>query len=524
MTLFRFLYEILSVVFRGVGSILKGLGNGIITIFSFKTYKQLIDFYSKELNMNEWVLVIILIAVFLIIAILVGYILYYIFRKYFLLRKKLVNQESLLEEINTLNDQVEGLVKENEKIAEIYSGIKPNSNNGKISGNTPATPGNSSSPEAGQEPGEEGEEPEEEVADEDIRFPQLYRIDQLNKKTKIVNYNNTQTLPELVDDFRCFSAGQLHLYYSVEMLRVFFSGLACGKMLIFQGISGTGKTSLAYAWSKFNKSDPCISSVQPSWRDRTDFFGYMNEFTKRFNETGALVELYSALYDDRCHTIVLDEMNLARVEYYFAEVLSILEMPNRAEWNVSLVTNKVPNDPVKLDNGKIRLNGNVWYIGTINNDDSTFAVTDKVYDRAMPIDINTKIDPFDCRHQEALDLNSVYLESLFKKACEDYPVTEKSLKSLAAIDNFMITNFKISFGNRIMKQLNIFVPVFVACGGEEVDGIDYFVAKKILRKLEQQNIAYIRDAIDPFIEELNKYFGKDKMKECIGYVSMLKKG
>ena len=522
MTLFRFFYEILSVIFRGIGSVLKGIGNGFITIFSFKTYKQLIDFYSKELKISEWVLVIILIVIFIVVAVLVGYILYYIFRKYFLLRKKLVNQESLLEEINNLNDQVEGLVKENEKIAEIYSGIKPNSNNGKMDGTT-----NPTSTDSTTEPTEEGENPEEaedDVADEDIRFPQLYRLDKLNKKTKIVNYNNTQTLPELVDDFRCFSASQLHLYYSVEMIRVFFGGLACGKMLIFQGISGTGKTSLAYAWSKFNKSDPCIASVQPSWRDRTDFFGYMNEFTKRFNETGALVELYSALYDDRCHTIVLDEMNLARVEYYFAEVLSILEMPNRAEWNVSLVTNTVENDPVKLNNGKIRLNGNVWYIGTINNDDSTFAVTDKVYDRAMPIDINTKINPFDCRNQEALDLNSVYLESLFKKACEDYPISEKSLKSLSQIDNFMITNFKISFGNRIMKQLNIFVPVTVACGGDEVAGIDYFVAKKILRKLEQQNIAYIRDAIDPFIDELNRLFGKDKMKECIDYVSMLKKG
>ena len=522
MTLFRFLYEILSVIFRGIGSILKGIGNGFITIFSFKTYKQLIDFYSKELKINEWVLVIILIAIFIVVALLLGYILYYIFRKYFLLRKKLVNQESLLEEINNLNDQVEGLVKENEKIAEIYSGIKPNSNTDKMEEIKNPTSTNSSADSLAE--GENAEELDDGVADEDIRFPQLYRLDKLNKKTKIVNYNNTQTLPELVDDFRCFSASQLHLYYGVEMIRVFFGGLACGKMLIFQGISGTGKTSLAYAWSKFNKSDPCIASVQPSWRDRTDFFGYINEFTKRFNETGALVELYSALYDDRCHTIVLDEMNLARVEYYFAEVLSILEMPNRAEWNVSLVTNTVANDPVKLNNGKIRLNGNVWYIGTINNDDSTFAVTDKVYDRAMPIDINTKIDPFDCRNQEALDLNSVYLESLFKKACEDYPVSEKSLKSLAQIDNFMITNFKISFGNRIMKQLKIFVPVTVACGGDEVTGIDYFVAKKILRKLEQQNIAYIRDAIDPFIDELNRLFGKDKMKECIDYVSMLKKG
>ncbi len=520
MTLLRFLYEVLSIVFRGIGKIFSGLFDGVKTIFSISYYKKIISFYSKELNISEWVLTVILLVILLLIILLIGYIIYYLFKKYITFRKKLVNQESLLEEINSLNDQVESLVKENEKIADIYSGITPNSH-GSLATDTNAS--SEITPTVGEN-GEVETTEEDDVADEDIRFPQLYRLDKLNAKTKIVNYNNTQTLAELIDDFRCFSASQLHLYYNEDLLRVFFGGLACGKMLIFQGISGTGKTSLAYAWSKFNKSDPCISSVQPSWRDRTDFFGYINEFTKRFNETGALVELYRALYDDRCHTIVLDEMNLARVEYYFAEVLSILEMPNRAEWNVALVTNTVENDPIKLDNGKIRLNGNVWYIGTINNDDSTFAVTDKVYDRAMPIDINTKIAPFDCRNQEALDLNSTYLESLFKKACEDNPVSDKGLKNLATVDNFMITNFKISFGNRIMKQLKIFVPVYVACGGDETSGIDYFVAKKILRKLEQQNIAYIRDAIDPFIEELNRLFGKDKMKECIDYVSMLKKG
>jgi len=309
----------------------------------------------------------------------------------------------------------------------------------------------------------------------------------------------------------------------MSLLRVFFAGLACGKMIILQGISGTGKTSLAYAWSKFNKLNPCVASVQPSWRDRSDFFGYLNDFTKRFNETDALVEIYRSLYDDRIHTVILDEMNLARVEYYFAEVLSILEMPSRDEWIVSLVTNHVDNDPKKLDNGRLRLNGNIWYIGTINNDDSTFLVTDKVYDRAMPIDINTKIDPFECREQEAIDLNSEYLEAQFKKAMQDHPVSEENLKKVAEMDNYVIKHFRVAFGNRIMKQLKTFVPVYVACGGDEIDAIDYFIAKKILRKFEQLNISYIRDEFDPFIKWLRDNFGKEKMFECIDYMELLKK-
>ena len=407
----RFFYEILSIVFGGIAQIFKGIWNGLVGIFDFKKYSSLIDNYAEDFNGSEWVLVALTIAILVIIVGLIVFILVYLIRKYIRFRKTLVEQEDLLDEVGDLNERVEHLVKENERILAMkvsQLGLKPG--------------------ESDTVDGEDAENSEEEQ-DEfgHLRFPQLARVDRELKSTSIVDFNNNQSLEQLVDDFRCFAASKLHLYYDVSLLRVFFAGLACGKMIILQGISGTGKTSLAYAWSKFNTLTPCVASVQPSWRDRSDFFGYLNEFTKKFNETDALVELYTALYDDRIHTVILDEMNLARVEYYFAEVLSILEMPSRAEWLVSLVTDKAEGDPVKFDNGKLRLGGNIWYIGTINNDDSTFLVTDKVYDRAMPIDINTKVLPFDCRFQDAIDLNSEYLESLFKKAVEEHPVSEKNL-------------------------------------------------------------------------------------------------
>ena len=83
--------------------------------------------------------------------------------------------------------------------------------------------------------------------------------------------------------------------------------------------------------------------------------------------------------------------------------------------------------------------------------------------------------------------------------------------------------FKVAFGNRIVSHLGKFVSAYVACGGDEVEGIDYFIAKKILRKFEQLNIAYIKDEIDGFVTFLDKTFGKGKMKECIEYVLRLKK-
>ena len=330
------------------------------------------------------------------------------------------------------------------------------------------------------------------------------------------------TLEELVDNFRCYNASQLRLYYDNYLLRAFIAGLACSRLIILQGISGTGKTS-GLCMGKFVKNDSCIASVQPSWRDKTELLGYFNEFTKKFNESNVLAKLYRATFDDDVHTIVLDEMNIARVEYYFAEMLSILEMPSRDEWIIELVPNSWDSDPKKIINGKLKLPVNIWYIGTINNDDSTFMVADKVYDRAMPIDINTKVPPFKCRDQEAIEINASYLESLFEAAVEEHPISDKSLQRIREMDDFVIKHFRIAFGNRIMKQLGIFVPVYIASGGKEIEAIDYFIAKKILRKFDQLNISLIRDEIDPFIAYLNKEFGNGVMKECIDYLERLKK-
>lgn len=173
--------------------------------------------------------------------------------------------------------------------------------------------------------------------------------------------------------------------------------------------------------------------------------------------------------------------------------------------------------------GKLKIPPNIWYIGTINNDDSTFAVTDKVYDRAMPIDINEKGQPFEPIETDSKNINYTYLKKAFKDAIQENEVSEDTLNKIEEIDNYVMQHFRIAFGNRIVSHLKKFVPVYIACGGDEIDGVDYFLARKVLRKFEQLNISFIRDEIDPYIDLLNKTFGKDKMKECIEYMLRLKK-
>lgn len=506
-TFIRFFYEFISIFIEGIFTIVNGVVHGITQIVNYNEYRKIIDSYKGNFEGPEWLFVGIAIAVLVIIVGLVVLLIFFAIRKMLKFGKGKLNQEELLNEIANLHSQVQDLMKEKDEIMAMkvsQLGLKPDEK--------PTTD-------------EDVVEPEEEKKENAnlIRFPKLDMIDQKYKTFKPKNYGNSFTLEDLVDDFRCFAASQLRLYYDKSLLIPFFGGLACGKLIILQGISGTGKTSLAYAWGKFVKQDSCIASVEPSWRDKTELLGYFNEFTKKFNETDVLAELYIAGHDDDVHTIILDEMNIARVEYYFAEMLSILEMPSRDEWIIELVTNSWPDDPKRIVNGKLKLPGNLWYIGTINNDDSTFMVTDKVYDRAMPIDINTKVDPFKCREQEAIDINSSYLESLFKTAIETKPVSAKNLEKIKIMDEYVIKHFRIAFGNRIMKQLNTFVPVYMACGGKEIDGIDYFLARKVFRKFDQLNIMLIRDEIDPFIDYLDKEFGEKAMKECIDYFERLKK-
>lgn len=510
-TYIRFLFEFMSVFFSGLITIVMGFFNGFVQMFNIPEYLNVIDFYRKDLKVAEWVLVVVAIVVMLIVLSLIVLLIVFFIKKFIKFRKTLVEQESMLAEIGELNKQVATLVEEKEKILAMkvsQLGLKP-----------------------GEEPtvsteGAEGGEEKTENLDGDLdsyRFSKLHAIDVEFRDYKVQQYGNTFTLEELVEIFRNFAASKLRLYYTTNMIRLFISGLSATKLVILQGISGTGKTSLAYAWGKFIKNDAIIASVQPSWRDRTELFGYFNEFTKKFNETEVLKGLYLAGYTDDVYVTVLDEMNIARVEYYFAEMLSILEMPSRDEWIIELVPSVWDNDPVKLKGGKLQIPGNMWYIGTINNDDSTFAVTDKVYDRAMPIDINDKGQVFEPIDTDAMKLNSSYLEGLFAEAKKNHPITSEMEKKINEMDDYVIKHFRIAFGNRIVKQMKDFVATYVGCGGTEVDGVDYYIARKILRKFEQLNLAYIRDEIDPFIEFLDKSFGRENFNECKEYLLRLKK-
>ena len=350
------------------------------------------------------------------------------------------------------------------------------------------------------------------------RFPKLSLVDVKYKDFQPPQYNNEISLQDFTEGYRMFAASQMGLYYTPEIVRRFVAGMAASKLLILEGISGTGKTSLPYSFSRYMDNPATIISVQPSFRDRSELLGYFNEFSKKFNETEFLRALYEANYNQTPTLIVLDEMNLARIEYYFAEMLSVLEMPSKDEWILDLVPTAWEGDPYKMDNGKIHVADSTWFIGTANNDDSTFTITDKVYDRAMPIELNERADEFECEMYPACDVTAEHLEYMFQKAKEDYPISDELMEKMQKLDSYLITRFKLAFGNRIMKQLYDFIPVYVACGGTELGGMDYIIARKVLKKFESMNVSFVRDEITGLISYIDKTFGEDGMPDSKEYL------
>ena len=362
---------------------------------------------------------------------------------------------------------------------------------------------------------------EEEEKKSAVRFPKLDLIDRKYMHYVEPKFDDEITLERFCEGYRNFASSQMHLYYTMEIVRRFVAGMASSHIMILEGISGTGKTSLPYSFSRYLANPATIVSVQPNFRDRTELLGYFNEFSKRFNETEFLRALYEANYRDEPCLIVLDEMNLARIEYYFAEMLSVLEMPSKDEWIVDLVPTGWQGDPVKLIDGKIRINPNIWFVGTANNDDSTFTITDKVYDRAMPIELNERAAAFEAQDQPAVHVTAEHLSDMFDKAKEMYPLSDGMQEKLNKLDSYLQTRFKLAIGNRIIKQMNDFVPVYVATGGTEQDAIDYILSRKVLKKFESLNLSFVRDEIKGLIAYIEKVFGKTGMKDSKDYLTRI---
>ncbi len=511
-----FAWELLAKVVYNVAEVANALLN--LLIFGWVDYFSIFWTYFTRFDLVGKIGSVILFALLIVAAVLIALIILKRIHVNWSLKHDGSDNKTLYREIAQLNKQVLDLMDEKNKLLALKVNAMGATERVPYMGASALIDDDLAAAAAAGTAAKAKPSAEDQELAQVNRFPKLTLVDQKYRDLIPPTFDDSITLQQFAEGYRAFACNHMNLYYTPEIVRRYIAGMAASKLLILEGISGTGKTSLPYSFSRYLDNPATIVSVQPSYRDRTEIIGYFNEFSKRFNETEFLRALYEAGMRRDPSIIVLDEMNLARVEYYFAEILSVLEMPSHDEWVLDLVPTQWKGDPKMLNGGKITVPDSLWFVGTANNDDSTFTITDKVYDRAVPIEINDRADEFTCPDQECIHVTADHLQYLFQKAKVEHVISAESLEKLDQLDKYLQTRFKLSFGNRIIKQMYDFVPVYVACGGTEIGGMDYIIARKVLKKFESTNISFVRDEMKGLIEYIQTTFGEGGLPDSIEYL------
>lgn len=306
-----------------------------------------------------------------------------------------------------------------------------------------------------------------------------------------------------------------HLVYSEEDLINFHTSIKTGNLVILSGMSGTGKSKLVEIYAKslgiYNKDQYVMIPVKPNWNDDSDLIGFLDTINNvyRPSSTGLvdlLIQADESRDKDKIFLVCFDEMNLSRVEYYFSEFLSILEQ-DIAKRKLTIYN---PNVESRIFNSniyksEIHIGPNVIFVGTINTDETTFSLSDKVLDRATII----KSDMVSFRKwkqvansQEHIDSNSILKQEDFFKWINNSNkviLEERELDFLQEFNKYLSQiNPAIGVGYRVLYQINRYISNIPNDKIERKTAFDFQIVQKVLPKL--------RGSSDVLVE----YIGTDK--------------
>lgn len=331
---------------------------------------------------------------------------------------------------------------------------------------------------------------------------------------------------QFLELFKYLTSKKKHLYYKTEDLINFHTAMKSDGLVVLSGLSGTGKSKLVSAYANAlsftigEDSDvPQVRfiPVRPFWADDSDLLGYADLINSvyRPGDSGLIDTLIDASkYPDQIFLIVFDEMNLARVEHYFSQFLSVLEMDSN-DRVIHLYNSQLENRLYNSETYKstISVGDNVLFVGTINTDESTHQFSDKVLDRSNVLsldmipfneveniefpEITNELDkkPFDMENYRAMKQSSV--EKCLTN--DEKEMLWKLHLELNSIDK------NLGIGWRIVNQIDNYLTNLPSknVGFSREQAIDYQVVQRILTKVKGTE------------EQLITLLGKDKEKGSI---------
>ncbi len=322
--------------------------------------------------------------------------------------------------------------------------------------------------------------------------------------------SETRTLPEVTSNRDLYDYFVLQkFFFSREVLTRYYLSLKTKPFVILSGISGTGKTKIAQLFASYvcqedekDEAEKRVAfvSVRPDWMDNKGLLGYYNILDEKYHSTKVLDLLLEAQdHPEKPYFVILDEMNLAKVEHYFSDFLSVLESrtpDNPQGEGIQLHSRELAetlND--RIVPGSLNIPANVFFAGTVNVDESTYMFSPKVLDRANVIEFNeVDLVSYAIGHQDKgglllrdAEVLSRFYESTGHPFCqkEDYtdlpPDGKICLQNLLAI----LKEYNLHFGYRVANELSRFVNLAALelADFKLDDALDIQILQKILPKL-----------------------------------------
>jgi 5-methylcytosine-specific restriction enzyme B len=328
-----------------------------------------------------------------------------------------------------------------------------------------------------------------------------YRIeyDEISEFYNLVLNDIQEVIPQIAFDINSFQlkTGEAGLIFSPQLIQRFIASLCTKPFVICSGLSGSGKTKLAQAfaqWITSNESQYVIVPVGADWTNREPLLGYPNALNKEeyvSPENGVLDLMIRAKENienieepTKPYFLILDEMNLSHVERYFADFLSTMESGDK------IPLHKIENDSLIVP-PSIKLPKNLFIVGTVNIDETTYMFSPKVLDRANTIEFrltekdladfiasDKKLD-MDLLKAQGANMSDGFMGMALKES-------DKNLKPSEADLKLFFSELKKSgaeFGYRTASEIGRLMFMLQELGESGDNLLDIAIMQKLLPKL-----------------------------------------
>ena len=305
--------------------------------------------------------------------------------------------------------------------------------------------------------------------------------------------------------------------YEGDLIENFYLSLKSKPFVILAGTSGTGKTRLVKLFAEAIGAKMQLVPVRPDWSDSSDLFGH-NDLSGKFHP-GAIIDFIKQAEWDKStpHFLCLDEMNLARVEYYLSDFLSIIETRDRNE-NGVIETDALVDasyfqaKEAREKYGRVYLPENLYIIGTVNMDETTFPFSKKVLDRANTIEFSfvnlmAKATAGGKAVAQKLDNSFLKTEYLYLRDCDDEELIDNICFDLEELNQILV-KANLHVGYRVRDEIS-----FYMMNNKKADlltqeaAFDHEIMQKILPRVQGSSAA-IKDVLSElFIKCAGDYTG-----------------